>query len=121
MSFAIQVDQDQALINTKVIGEFTPELVLEFFQDLLLKLKHSGIRRVFTDAIDIELNASLRAFSFLPDELLKMGFPTDLKRALLINRDTEKIKLWEDLLFSKGYENVRLFYDEHEARTWLMS
>ena len=121
MSFAIQVDQDQALINTKVIGEFTPELVLEFFQDLLLKLKHSGIRRVFTDATEIELSASLREFSFLPDQLLKIGFPKDLKRAILVNPDTEIFKLWEELLFSKGYENVRFYFNEKEARSWLMS
>lgn len=121
MSFAIQLDQNQSLINTKLIGEFTPELVLEFFQDLQLKVKQSGINRVFTDATDLKLEISLEEFVRLPTQLLKMGFPTELKRAILVSQDTETFKQWENLLFSKGFQHVKLFWDEDKAREWLMS
>ncbi|GAB5523763.1 MAG: hypothetical protein Roseis2KO_16350 [Roseivirga sp.] len=121
MSFAIQLDQDQELINTKLIGEFTPELLLEFFQDLLLKVKHTGIRRVFTDATEVRLALSIEEFSHLPVQLLKIGFPTDLKRAILVEGDTEVFKQWESLLFSKGFQRVKLFHDEDIAREWLMA
>lgn len=121
MSFAIQLDQNQSLINTKLIGEITPELALEFFQDLLLKVKQSGIDRIFTDATDMKLGMSLEDFVGLPTQLLKMGFPTDLKRAILVSGDVETFKQWETLLFSKGFQNVRLFWTEDKAREWLMS
>lgn len=121
MSFAIQLDQNQSLINAKLIGEITPELALEFFQDLLLKVKQSGIERIFTDATDMKLGMSLEEFTRLPTQLLKMGFPTDLKRAILVAGDTEMFKQWENLLFSKGFQRVKLFWAEDIAREWLMS
>lgn len=121
MSFAIQLDQNQDLINTKLIGEFTPDLLLEFFQDLLLKVKHSGIKRVFTDATELKLEMSLEEFSHLPNQLLKIGFPTDLRRAILVEGDTEVFKQWENLLFSRGFQRVKLFWSEESALEWLMS
>lgn len=120
MSFAIRLDQSQSLISVKLIGEFTPELTLEFFQDLLLKVKHSGAEKVFTDATEVELGAPIQEFRHIPSELERIGFPKDLKRAILVSGDTETFKLWENILFSRGFSHIRIFWSEKAALEWLV-
>jgi hypothetical protein len=121
MSFAIQLDQSKSLISVKLIGEFTPGLTLEFFQDLLLKIKHSGADKVFTDATEVELGAPIQEFRHIPSELVRIGFPKDLKRAILVSEDTETFKLWENMLFSMGFRQIRIFWSEEAALEWLIS
>lgn len=121
MSFAIQLDQSQSLINAKLLGEITPDLAIEFFQELLHKIKTTGASRIFTDATELKLVEPIEGFLDVPKQMLKMGFPTDTKRAILVSGETENFKYWENLLFSRGYQRVRLFWGEKEAREWLMA
>ena len=121
MSFAIQLDQEQSLINAKLMGEITPDLAIEFFQELLHKVQVSGAARIFTDATELELARPVEAFYEVPKKMLELGFPTGLKRAILVGNESENIKRWENLLFSRGFEQVKLFWGENKAREWLMS
>jgi hypothetical protein len=120
MSFAIQLDQDQAVINNKLIGEFTPALVLEFFQDLSLKLRQSGFQRIFTDATERHLSLPLEEYDFLARELAGMRMPENLKLAILVEGDLVDNQKKVDLILAKGFEQVKLFQNEVEARKWLM-
>ena len=121
MSFAIQLDQEQSLINAKLMGEITPDLAIEFFQELLHKVQVSGAERIFTDATELELARPIEEFQRVPQKLLELGFPTNLKRAILIENEPDKLKQWEDLLFSRGYQQVKLFEGEQSAMDWLMN
>jgi len=121
MSFAIQLDQDQSLINTKLMGEITPEIALEFFQELLHKTRSSGIDKIFSDATELELTRPIEEFRELPAKLLELGFPKSHKRAILVANESDKFKVWENMLFHSGFHGVKLFWNEVKAREWLMS
>lgn len=121
MSFAIQLDQDQSLINTKLMGEITPEIALEFFQELLQKTQASGISKIFSDATELKLTRPIEEFQELPGKLLQLGFPKDMKRAILVANEPDYFKIWENMLFNTGFHSVKLFWNEEKAREWLMS
>ena len=121
MSFAIQLDQNQALINTKLMGEITPDIALEFFQELYQKTQSSGIRKIFSDATDLILARPIEEFASLPRQLLDLGFPKDMKRAILVANESDNFKIWENMLFNSGFHRVKLFWNEEQAREWLMN
>lgn len=121
MSFAIQLDQNQSLINTKLMGEITPDIALEFFQELYQKAQSSGIGRIFSDATEMNLTRPIEEFAELPGKLLDIGFPKDMKRAILVANESDNFKLWENMLFKSGFHSVKLFWNEEQAREWLMS
>lgn len=120
MSFAIQLDQNQSLINTKLMGEITPDIALEFFQELYQKTQSSGIRKIFSDATEMVLTRPIEEFRDLPRKLLDIGFPKDMKRAILVANEPDNFKMWENMLFSSGFHQVKLFWNEEKAREWLM-
>lgn len=121
MSFAIQLDQNQSLINAKLMGEVTPDTAIEFFHELLHRVEITQVDRIFTDVTEMVLAKPKASFLELPDVLLRMGFPTNLKRAILVAQESDSYKLWENILFRKGFQHVKLFWEEDKAREWLMS
>ena len=121
MSFAIQLDQEQSLINTKLMGEITPDIALEFFQELLHKSQSSGINKIFSDATELKLARPIEEFGALPSQLLDLGFPKSHKRAILVANESDNFKVWENMLFKSGFHGVKLFWNEEKAREWLMS
>ena len=103
------------------MGEISPAIALEFFQELYQKTQSSGIHKVFSDATEMELTRPIEEFADLPQELIKFGFPREVKRAILVSGEFNNFKLWENILFNSGFQQVKLFWNEEQAREWLMS
>ena len=119
MSFSISLVEDQSLIRAELREALTPEIVTDFFSQLQQQIETHQVTRLLTDASKAIFEIPLEEFGLIPSKMRDGGFPSNIKRAIVVGTEMESFKLWENLLVSEGYYQVKLFWEENKALEWL--
>lgn len=121
MLLMVGYDDELDHVFGKIEGELTKDLASSYLSKVAQVAQENKCRRVFTDLREAQLFANRNELEILAKELKGIGIEFGLKRAILISKNINDYKVWENFNFRYGFKDMRLFSDEKVALEWMRS
>ena len=120
MPYDIRMVSQDKLVQIKLSGPVTPELVDEIYPGVINMAKEYGCKGVLADFRDVTKHLSVLEKYKLGRSLGDFGFARSYKIAIVYSQSDPEDDFFETAARNAGYI-VRIFRDIQEARDWLLS
>ena len=123
MPHSIIYNLETGFVEAKVYGLINLIEIKEIQSEAIRVLMENNVFLYFGDYREAKLNLSTMEIYDIP-KLLSNAFTSvernihKLKRAIVIVKDFEDYKFFENITFNQG-QSAKLFYDVDEAKKWL--
>ncbi|WP_323758411.1 hypothetical protein [Roseivirga sp.] len=119
MLLMVGYDDELNHVFGKIEGALTKEIASSYLSKVAEIARENKCRKVITDLREAELFANQREIEILSKELKGIGIEFGLKRAVIISKNINDYKVWENFNFRNGFKEIRLFSDEEVALEWM--
>ncbi|KYG79159.1 hypothetical protein [Roseivirga echinicomitans] len=119
MLLMVGYDDELNHVFGKIEGALTKDIASSYLSKVAEIAQENKCRKVITDLREAELFANQKEIEILSKELKGIGIEFGLKRAVLISKNINDYKVWENYNFRNGFKDIRLFSDEGVALEWM--
>ncbi len=121
MDWRVEHLSEDRVVLVTTSGAMTLSELLEMAEEALAEMQRQNATRVLIDHRKTTPMLKVSEIYRLPDKLLAMGLPRDLKVATLYSQESSKkrdFEFYEDVCFNLGMKQV-VFVDLDKALRWL--
>ncbi len=117
-----QVGYDSVLdcVVTTITGDMDKQVITGFFQEVGKVAHENNCYRVLSDLRSGVIAASIADMYEMAGSLEKMSIHKSFRRAIVISRDHRDFSFWETVCYNQGHQNVKIFEDYEEAKSWVL-
>jgi hypothetical protein len=114
MSFNIYYDSERDCVCASIEGDFDMEQAKELAQEAVKQINAHNCGRLINDLRKANLKLSTIEIYDLPTYLLEAGLDRLCKRALIVSKDFDDYKFFENVSSNQGHL-VEVFADSNES------
>lgn len=122
MAHTVVFDAGLQIVEIKIIGVYRPTEGKEVLVKALEMVKAYDCPRTLADMREAQLKFSMQDLYQIPNLLREMTTNLDLpafRKALVVQEVTSEVRFFENVMLNRG-QNVQIFLDIEDARTWLL-
>ena len=120
MDFEITISDDNTYIMGKVNVSLTRKVIIELTQEYVKLYKKTGIKRIISDFRDApNVMGTTKEYNFAHSDIPSIGFPRDIRVAVVIAKGDTSHKFSETVAVNVGYQ-VETFHSFNQAVEWLL-
>jgi len=118
MAFSIDYDQERDVVICRFTGVFGLQEADTYAMMMSTALAEHDCKRILLDGRDGRVGLSTVDLYDLPSRLESHGVDRTWKRALVVDKQTDEFRFYEDVSNNRGFR-VKVFQDPDEALKWL--
>jgi len=119
MAYEIRIVSRDSLVQIKISGSITPELVAEICPGVSTAAREHDCKRILADLRGATRHLSTLKKYQLASRLGSFGFKRTINIAVIYSQSDSEDDFFETVAVNNGYR-VRIFRDMKEAKDWLM-
>jgi len=119
MPFTVEYDSDCDYMLSTITGQLDKKIIGEIFTEIGIIAAENECERILCDLRDAVLVASTHDIYNSLNVLENNQISRNLKRALVISRNSKDYGFWETVCVNRGYVRIKIYHDYDEAALWL--
>ena len=120
MPYQVAYDSVIDCVVTTITGDMDKQVITGFFQEVGKVAHENNCYRVLSDLRSGTITASIADIYEMAGALEKMNIQKSFRRAIIISRDHRDFSFWETVCYNQGHQNVKIFEDFEEAKSWVL-